>query len=146
MVQVIKHPDTYKCEVCGEVYVDEWRAELCEEFKTITPPFKVGDTIFVQTRYDGILPVEIVDFTKVNYLEWGIERMRSREAYFNLINRENYNIKDYFENTPESVLGDLKQHSYGFKINKHLLIGKDCFTDTITLAELRNNPFTGDVK
>lgn len=60
MVQAIKHPDTFKCEVCGEVYSDEWRAALCESFPLQPPLFPVGSVISFHTKYDGLVKDEVV--------------------------------------------------------------------------------------
>jgi hypothetical protein len=64
MPTIIKHPDTYKCNICQFEHTRLLVAEICE---TNNPPalyaFNVGDEILVPTRYNGWCGDTITDIS-----------------------------------------------------------------------------------
>ena len=56
LVQIIKTPDTFQCQTCGEVYEHLWQAELCEAqpVKELDD-YPIGCKVKVQSRYDGLV-------------------------------------------------------------------------------------------
>lgn len=120
MVQVIKHPDTYKCEVCGEVYVDEWRAKLCESLPLQQPAFPIGAIISFHTRYDGLVKDEVVGHVLIR-----------NNGHVLLSNSSGISlslecIKQLLEK------GHIESpHSYAYVVSNHHQLGKDWKDNTI---------------
>jgi hypothetical protein len=60
-MKTIHHPDTYICEICGTEYKLRANVELCESLPIEEVKFQVGDKVKVESRYDGLIEVEIVE-------------------------------------------------------------------------------------
>lgn len=118
MVQIIKTPDTYQCQICGEVYEQMWQAELCEAQPVNDSNYTLGQRISVKTLYDGVATVTIVGFKVLsNYshsLHMGsLSTKVARESLFNRLRAEGKN-----------------HHEVSFKISQPLQMGKDYHTIT----------------
>jgi hypothetical protein len=60
-MKIIQHPDTYICEICGAEYKRKELAEYCENFNLSTSEISIGDTILVESRYDGYFEEKVTD-------------------------------------------------------------------------------------
>jgi hypothetical protein len=77
MVEVVSHPDTYKCSVCGKEFKYRITAETCEKTVLEPPKHKVGDSIRVydygisrsEEKWDTVVEVRLLHSGPIEVVE-----------------------------------------------------------------------------
>lgn len=101
-MKIIKHPDTFACEICGHEYKNKALAEYCEKFELKEQNIKIGDKVLVESRYDGFFEETVIDVFIRNCesfslydLENGTITHRDKTVYSVLDWIEKYNIEPH---------------------------------------------------
>jgi hypothetical protein len=114
----------YQCEICLTVYEYEAQAALCEATVLEPCPIKVGDTVAIQTRYDGIAYDTAIDVI-----------VQANECQQEALQSWSDNVEDYLErikNNPSRFL----LHEYTLVTRQSHQIGKQWFTDQIPMSSI----------
>lgn len=65
-MKIIKHPNTYICEICGYEHDSLLVAEACESYILPECKFNVGDKILCESRYEGYVENVVKSIRLVN--------------------------------------------------------------------------------
>ena len=120
MAHVIKTPDTYQCQICGEIYEQMWQAELCERQPIKEPKHNLlGAEVKVQTRHEGLLSVHIVGFGVIAAYARTIKDSETLDTH----------LQKFFERHSE-------HHTEIFLISETLEMGKSDFRNWVFDSEI----------
>jgi hypothetical protein len=80
-MKVIKQPSLYQCEICGSIYRNKSFAVFCEGLPLYKTNYKIGDTVYVESRYDGLIQTKIVELKITQPMGLGLaDTMTSRPS------------------------------------------------------------------
>lgn len=113
MVQVVKHPDTYICEVCKFEHTRKDVAELCETLRPLTEPrIKVGDIVLCESVYEGFFECtvdlvnldNVLNFNNVTLDENGCIHIKREKINGKFKQCDKFiHITDYIKNDPKRI-------------------------------------------
>jgi len=125
MVNIIKTPDTYQCQICGETYEYLWQAEICEAQPLEKPKLEVGQIIRVKTQWQGIVKTRLVALQPLSNYSLILRRNLGRSLQ---------DIKGVFKRLE---LEAKWHHEIAFKVEPPLQMGKDYeFTDVVCFEDV----------
>jgi hypothetical protein len=113
-MRIIKHPDTYQCEICGFEHTRKSIAEMCEEYVLLPCKVVMGDKVLVESRYDGFLEVTVTDIKLVN----NRNANNYRKDFIKL-------RKQFIPTFLEDYVKDWKFHSWLIITNESIEVCKD---------------------
>ena len=126
MVNIIKTPDTYQCQICGETYEYLWQAELCERQPIgEVEESLLGAEVIVRTRYDGLINTHITGFRVEAKYSRAIKTSQTLDKY----------LQKFFKDL-------LDHHERVFLISEELQMGKSEFRNWVYESEVSFNGST----
>jgi hypothetical protein len=111
----------YQCGTCGTIYKKEQQSLLCETLNPLPPcPVKIGDTIEIKTRYNGIVK-DVVQEILVQSCLWTENLIKG------LTEQTGDELEKYKKNC-----GHFHSHEYGLKVKNEWQLGKDYYSNIVT--------------
>ena len=133
MVVIIKHPDTYRCSICGTEYYLKSIAELCETYNPIKPcKYKIGDKVLVESRYDGLIEVTINKIEITDRLGRGYSNRVNETVTLHRVNKP-IPIVDYIKS--HYLKPDETPHRWLLTSEEYVEVSKDGDTSSRWLEE-----------